>query len=86
MFKRVAIVGPGLIGGSFGLAIKARKCAAHVVGCRAGDVARATGCAAYRPLPGDRPAGALRAFGAHHAARGARRSFAGASDPRLNVP
>jgi prephenate dehydrogenase len=36
MFKRVAIVGPGLIGGSFGLALKSRKLAARVVGCRAG--------------------------------------------------
>ena len=31
MFTRVAIIGPGLIGGSFGLALKARQLAARVV-------------------------------------------------------
>jgi prephenate dehydrogenase len=36
MLKRVAIVGPGLIGGSFGLALKSRRLATHIVGCRAG--------------------------------------------------
>lgn len=32
MFRRVAIVGPGLMGGSLGLALRARRLALHVVG------------------------------------------------------
>src|SRR5574337_686710 len=37
-FKRITIVGLGLIGGSWGLALKARGVKAHRVGCDRADV------------------------------------------------
>ena len=46
-FKQVTIVGTGLIGGSFGLALKKRRLAARIVGCdRAPVLKRAKDCGA----------------------------------------
>jgi prephenate dehydrogenase len=42
LFKQVTIIGTGLIGGSFGLALKKRRLAGHIIGCdRPAALARA---------------------------------------------